>query len=223
MFAEDTIRFMAELFNGDINELYKYKSGSDLVRFFNQYFDYDDSYGQGFPSRWIYTNNKIVELINGNRFNKFLDIILSKKFIARENKITEVEAAEKLQSIIDHLNKKLKLDGYYIVVKNGNFHLLNEDDDLEVIGEGGFAIVYKQKSTRLILKKLKSDFISDKGIRSRFKREFNITSSLNDINGVIEVYQFNQDNYSYTMEEAEQTLYDYGTFLMACIRKAITC
>ncbi|MBF8984506.1 serine/threonine protein kinase [Lutibacter sp. B2] len=209
MFTKDTIRFMAELFNGDINGLYKYKSGSDLVEFFNQYFNYDDSYRQGFPSRWSYTNDKIVEIIDGNRFNKFLDIILNKKFIARENNITAVEAAEKFQSIIDHLNKKLKLDGYYIVVKNGDFHLLNEDDDLEVIGEGGFAIVYKQKSTKLVLKKLKVDFLTDEGIRSRFKREFNITHSLKDIDGVIEVYQFNQDDYSYTMEEAEQTLSDY--------------
>ena len=78
-----------------------------------------------------------------------------------------------------------------------------------LIGSGGFANVYKQKSTGHILKKLKEDFLTDKGIRSRFKREYNITKSLQDVYGIIEVYSFNEDSCSYEMEEAEKTLERY--------------
>lgn len=49
----------------------------------------------------------------------------------------------------------------------------------------------------------------DKGIKSRFKREFIITKSLNDLNGIIKVFEFNERDYSYTMEKAEITLEEY--------------
>ena len=51
--------------------------------------------------------------------------------------------------------------------------------------------------------------MTDKGIRSRFKREYTITKSLQDSYGIISVYVFNENNCSYTMELAEKTLYDY--------------
>ena len=46
-----------------INEETEYRSGSKLVSFFNQ-FGFNDRYGQGFPSRWIYTDEKLSK-ING--------------------------------------------------------------------------------------------------------------------------------------------------------------
>ena len=36
-----------------INETIKYRSGSELVKFFNK-LGFNDVYGQGFPSRWAY-------------------------------------------------------------------------------------------------------------------------------------------------------------------------
>lgn len=49
-----------------INEETEYRSGPQLVSFFND-LGSKDIYGQGFPSRWIYTDNKlsqITELLN---------------------------------------------------------------------------------------------------------------------------------------------------------------
>ena len=60
----------------------------------------------------------------------------------------------------------------------------------------------------MIKKRLKDDFITDKGIRSRFKREFAITKKLAGF-GVIEVYNFDENDCSYTMEPAEMTLETY--------------
>lgn len=47
-----------------INEETEYRSGPALVAFFNQY-GFKDVYGKSFPSRWIYTEEKIRAL-NGS-------------------------------------------------------------------------------------------------------------------------------------------------------------
>ena len=44
------------------------------------------------------------------------------------------------------------------------------------------------------------------GVRSRFKREYTITKSLQGTFGIIQVYSFDEGNCSYTMEPAETTL-----------------
>lgn len=216
MISDENLRFIAELFNGDLDSVFSYKKGSDLIAFFNQYFGYKEHYtgfkdknGQGFPSRWIFTYNKFVELINSNHFDKFINIILGKNYLMREQQIDEVSAIHKSQEIQIVINNKLKSDRCSIVRKSGLFFLVNEDDDLVLIGSGGFAEVYKRKSNGCIVKKLKDDFITDAGIRSRFKREYTITKSLNDIQGIIRVFDYYESNCSYSMEEAEQTLYDY--------------
>lgn len=46
-----------------INEETEYRSGPKLVKFFNE-LGFRDSYGQGFPSRWAYTDSRL-ESING--------------------------------------------------------------------------------------------------------------------------------------------------------------
>lgn len=47
-----------------INEETEYRSGPKLVQFFNN-MGFSDSYGQGFPSRWVYTDQRL-DLINGS-------------------------------------------------------------------------------------------------------------------------------------------------------------
>ena len=46
-----------------INEETDYRKGFQLVNFFNS-LGFNDIYGQGFPSRWVYTDQKL-EVING--------------------------------------------------------------------------------------------------------------------------------------------------------------
>lgn len=207
--SEDFIRFLSELINGDYEELYAYKSGPKLVRFFNQYFNYNDTYGQGFPSRWIYTYNKIVLLLNSNEINKLFNIVLDKKFIMRDLQINDELAIAREKLICEKINEKAMYEGYYLTKKNGQYKFLKKDEDLIYIGGGGFADIYLQKSTNIIIKKLREDFYDDKGIKSRFKREFTITKSLGDLDGIIKVYDFSENDYSYSMEKAELTLEKY--------------
>lgn len=107
-----------------------------------------------------------------------MNIILGKQYLLSEQSITQVDAAEKIEKIWKELNRIVEKDQCKIIKSNGKFCLIRENDDLVLVGSGGFANIYRQKSTGIIIKKLRDDFFTDKGIRSRFKREYNITKSL---------------------------------------------
>lgn len=209
MISESTLRSIADIFCGNTGDYYSYKSGPQLVSFFNNHFNAKDQYQQGFPSRWAYVYDKLVELLNANRFDQFLSQILSSAYIMQDCGLTEVKAAERSQEVFQELNRIVASDLYIITHRNGRYHLCKKDEDLVLIGSGGFANVYRQKSTGLIVKKLKDEFLADKGIRSRFKREFDITKSLQDAHGIITVFTFDSAACSYTMEPAEQRLDHY--------------
>lgn len=104
MLSRESITKIAHLFCGDEQGCYSYKSGPELISFFNQFFGTKDVYQSGFPSRWIYVYNKIVDLINSNRIDAFFTIILGKAFIMRDRGITEVEAADLSKSISGKIN-----------------------------------------------------------------------------------------------------------------------
>lgn len=61
--SEESIRYLSELFNGDLGDYYSYKSGPKIFKFFNTYFGYSDTYsfGKSYPSRWQITYNKITD------------------------------------------------------------------------------------------------------------------------------------------------------------------
>ena len=65
--SQKTIEKLREL----INEETEYRSGSKLVAFFNQY-GFRDVYGNGFPSRWIYTEEKIRALNGKPELDSFI-------------------------------------------------------------------------------------------------------------------------------------------------------
>ena len=207
--TSETLMSISQIFCGNEGEFFKYKTGSELVRFFNEYFQYHDVYRSPFPSRHIYLHDKLVDLFNNNKLEKFFNVILSKSYIMKEFQINESQAFDKIVDTHKMINNILNMDGYTLQKKNLSYFLIKDDDDLLFIGAGGFANVYKQKSTGLIIKKLKEDYWQDKSIVHRFKREFEITKSLNKFPFIIKVYDYNKNNYSYSMEEAELTLESY--------------
>lgn len=228
MIAEDTLRTIAHIFCGDMEEYFSYKTGPKLVGFFNSYFKANDVYTQGFPSRWIYVYNKLVEMINQNQFDQFLNVILSKEYLMKDMDLSQVLAVEHSQKIFNRFNEIFNKDLYKITLSQGKYRLIEINSDLIKLGNGGFANVFKQKSTGLVIKQLKDDFLSDVGIRSRFKREFEITKSLSNLYGIIEVYSFDKSSCSYTMELAEKTLEDYilmntlnDDIRISCIRQIL--
>ena len=105
MISEGSLRQISHMFCGDIDGYYSYKTGAELVSFFNQYFSSNDRYGQGFPSRWAYVYDKLVGLLNAHRIDSFLDIILGREYLMQDCGISQVEAAEKANEILEEFNR----------------------------------------------------------------------------------------------------------------------
>lgn len=209
MLSANTLRAMSNTFIGDNNDLYSYKGGSDLVNFFNTNFGFEDTYYSGFPSRWAYVVDKFNQLLSQGKFDDFISLILSKQFIMKDKLLTDINAVEYQEKAISFVNELIGIDNYKLLRIGQDFKLIEQSSDLVHIGGGGFAEVFKSKSSGLIVKMLKDEFKSNRGITHRFKREFEITKSLSDITGIIDVIDFNLSDYSYTMPEAEKTLKQY--------------
>jgi hypothetical protein len=66
-----------------INEETEYRSGPQLVQFFNA-LGFNDSYGQGFPSRWMFTDEKLNAINGSPELDKCIRNVLSPtNFIGR--------------------------------------------------------------------------------------------------------------------------------------------
>lgn len=206
MLSEKSIKEISLLFCGDKEGCFARKTGSELVAFFNQYMGYRDKYGPGFPTRWLYISEKIYDFLKNNKFDHFLNVILEIRFIMKDLKCTEIEAIKHSQVVCEVFKEIIKYDSCSIVKINDIYKLIRKEGDLEEVGKGGFALVYRQKSTGLILKKLRREYVLDEKLVSRFKREFNITKSLEDLDGIVKVYDFNNEDYSYLMMDAGTTL-----------------
>lgn len=89
-----------------INEETEYRSGSKLVSFFNQ-FGFNDQYSRGFPSRWIYTDEKL-SILNGT---PELDKCIKTLF----NPVNYIGRYTELDSFISDFNQYLAFDDWQIV------------------------------------------------------------------------------------------------------------
>lgn len=105
--SEYTIEFLGSAIAGDLDG-FPYRSGPQLVKFFNQ-FGARDVYpsGGGFPTRRIYAQDKLREL-NGATLMKE---VLSKALDPREFSKASGNADEAVKLI----NENLKYDGYEVV------------------------------------------------------------------------------------------------------------
>lgn len=208
---KDTLEIIGKTFIGDIESYYSYKKGAHIYSFFNKYFNYKDQYwGTQQPSRWVIALNKLIEVFNSKRINEFFTIILGLTYLHKEYpSLNNDELARKSIEIMSYFNKLLKADEMLLIQTSNGIKLMNINDDLMYLGDGGFATVYLVKSQKIVLKKLKEENYVDSGIVSRFKREYEMTKKLGDIYGVISVYNYDAVELSYTMEYAEMDLYKY--------------
>lgn len=105
-----------------INERTEYRSGPKLVQFFNQ-LGFSDTYGQGFPSRWVFTDDRLSR-INGT---PELDECI-KRLFAPVNFIGRIQD---LNEHINEFNKYLAFDKWRIV-RNGAEISFKRLDKVEV-------------------------------------------------------------------------------------------
>lgn len=107
-----TLEKLRNIINGDQSQnRADYRSGSKLVEFFNK-LGFNDHYcfGGGFPSRWIYTDEKL-RTINGT--NKLEECIK-----ATFSVINYVDRIEELDDLIKDFNQYLAFDKWSLVRDN---------------------------------------------------------------------------------------------------------
>lgn len=98
-----------EILREMINEKTEYRKGSVLVKFFNQ-LGFFDTYGNGFPSRGYYTDEKLQRINGTPELDKCIKMVFSPSgFIGR---------VDVLRSCLDEFNEYLAFDGWKVEVKN---------------------------------------------------------------------------------------------------------
>lgn len=89
-----------------INEKSEYRSGPKLVQFFND-LGFSDSYGQGFPSRWFFTDERLAK-INGT---PALDQCIRSTFAP----VNFIGRIQELDLLIKEFNQYLAFDKWKVV------------------------------------------------------------------------------------------------------------
>lgn len=94
-----------ESLRGMINERTEYRSGPKIIQFFNG-LGFNDTYGQGFPSRWMFTDDRLAK-INGT---PKIDECIRRTFapINFVNRIAELDA------LIGEFNQYLAFDKWRV-------------------------------------------------------------------------------------------------------------
>lgn len=109
------IKQLGTLIAGDLvnnTKIAPYMSGPQLVDFYNEC-GFDDVYGAGFPSRWIFSTDKI-KLANGTpTLKKILEDFVDPRRFAGNETIVE--------PIVEAINNLIKFDGYALL-KSGNLY-----------------------------------------------------------------------------------------------------
>lgn len=105
-----TITAIGRIVTGD-EGLSPYRSGPNLVRLFND-FGANETYGQGFPSRWNFAEDRLRDLNDSPAFAALVCEVLD----PREFLDTEEFQVDKA---CEYVNKRLCYDGHEIVIDNG--------------------------------------------------------------------------------------------------------
>jgi hypothetical protein len=114
-----------------INEKSEYRSGPKIISFFND-LGFHDTYGQGFPSRWCFTDQKL-EAINGTpEIDKCIKAVFDPEhFIGR---------VKELDDLIEEFNAYLAFDGWEV---------LRNDAAISIVRNEGKKVVEETKEREL--------------------------------------------------------------------------
>lgn len=115
--SERTIQALGKLVTGD-EKLTPYRSGPKLVSFFNG-LGCNDRYpqGGGFPSRWMFAEERLRKLNDSNAIRAVISQTLDPQAF--------LDFDGELSAAIDYLNKYLRFDGYQVVIDSDRVKIRN--------------------------------------------------------------------------------------------------
>lgn len=98
---------LGKIIAGDIGSA-PYLSGPKLVTFYNEC-GFDDVYENGFPSRWVYSKEKIVESNGTPRLKLILEEFVDPRRFGGDEKT--------LDKVVEEINQLIKYDGFALIKK----------------------------------------------------------------------------------------------------------
>jgi hypothetical protein len=119
-----TLKQLRIIINGDNTD--DYRTGPELVEFFSEC-GFDDQYGQGFPSRWFYTDEKLKQLNGTPELDKCI-----RNAFAVVNYIGRIEL---LDALIADFNKYLAFDKWKVIRDNDTITFKRLDKVIVDIGK----------------------------------------------------------------------------------------
>lgn len=131
--TERTIKRLGELITGD-RQLSRYRTGPQLVRFFND-LGFNDQYGQGFGSRWAYTEDRIRDWNDTPDLRKIILAAFDPRDFMDAVAVDQqsgIRHPVNIETAVSYLNDFLAFDGYE-VVKNGRTYAITDRHRGEVL------------------------------------------------------------------------------------------
>lgn len=131
-FREHTYKKLGKAICGDEGPTLKL-SGPELVDLFNE-MGFDDVYGKGFPTRYIYVQDKAKIMIEDGRFEILVNYIL--------DGIKYVDSQNTPQEVKEYLNGFLKFEGYEIKeISENKYKIYNIKDQTVTVEKEQLDIV----------------------------------------------------------------------------------
>ena len=113
---------LARFLTGDIDQT-PYLSGPKLIDLFNQY-GFDDKYGEKFPSRWLYVEEKLKDINNTDHLRGVLEELIDDRFY--------LDKEEDIETAVKFLNDIIKFDGYQAERVGLTYKIISFDPDENV-------------------------------------------------------------------------------------------
>jgi hypothetical protein len=121
--AYETIQAFQKVITGDSldkgGSIAPYRSGPELVRFFNL-FGEKDEYGQGFPSRWYYAEEKLKRHNGSEKLKEILEASVDPRHF--------LDSTFDVAIAVDFLNQHLEYDGL-VLSRSGKFYKIFSLED----------------------------------------------------------------------------------------------
>ena len=125
-FSETTNTRLGEIITGD-KGLSPYRSGPKLVSFFNEC-GTNHTYGQGFPSRWMFAEDCIRQFNDTPTMKKvILSAVDPRDFMDAtvHDKVTQQNKPASVQDAMTYLNEFLAYDGYEVVPHGKGYNIVD--------------------------------------------------------------------------------------------------
>jgi len=129
--SQRSVSALVKIVTGD-SQISPYKSGSVLVKLFNE-FGANDVYGQGFPSRWKYAEEKLRSINGTDHLPALIRAILDPR--------EWFEFGKPREEAVFYLNDYLRFDGFEIA-PDGEFF------SMRTLTGGAVAFEYPSKASR---------------------------------------------------------------------------